>query len=106
MYINVCGRAVIYKAVCVVEYPEKISFAVAAYPYAKFYGSLTALFGLVLLYRYVPFFSFFFFFFFFFEDLNTLEYGLSVCTGNNPWYYINISRKGWGCKNRFNFNAT
>ena len=31
---------------------------------------------------------------------------MSVCTGNNPWYYIGISRKGWGCKNRFNFNAT
>ena len=62
----------------------------------KFYGSLTALLGLVLLYRYVPFF---FFFLFFFEDQNTLEHGLSVCTGNNPWYYIGISRKGWGCKN-------
>ena len=66
----------------------------------KFYGSLTALLGLVLLYRYVPFSSSFL------EDLNTLEHGLSVCTGNNPWYYIGISRKGWGCKNRFNFNAT
>ena len=55
----------------------------------KFYGSLTALLGLVLLYRYVPFFLSFFFF----EDLNTLEHGLSVCTGINPWYYIGISQK-------------
>ena len=62
----------------------------------KFYGSLTALLGFALLYCYVPFF-----FFFFFEDLNTLEHGLSVCTGNNPWYYIGISPKSeGGAKNR------
>ena len=47
------------------------------------------------------------FLFFFFEDLNTLEHGLSVCTGNNSWYYIGVSQKsegggggggGQGCK--------
>ena len=34
--------------------------------------------------------------FLFFEDLNTLEHGLSVCTGNNSWYYIGVSRKSEG----------
>ena len=52
-------------------------------------------------------------FLFFFEDLNTLDHGLSACTGNNPWYYIGILRKSEGggggggggrAKNRFNFN--
>ena len=58
----------------------------------------------MVLYRFIVMFLFF-------EDLNTLEHGLSVCTGNNSWYYIGVSRKsegggGRGAKNRFNFNTT
>ena len=64
----------------------------------KFYGSFTALFGLVLLCCYIPYF---------FGNLNTSEHGLSACTGNNVWYYKGILRKsgpgggekGGGAKN-------
>ena len=33
---------------------------------------------------------------FIFEALNTLEHGLSACTGNHPWYYNVFHEKVWG----------